>query len=348
MPIETFREDLGRLAITPEHHEAARSGERDLGQRAVVLGQLVPVRAQPCRIGSKRSQSIRVRRRAQQIRLRGLVDLAFRELIQQRGHLRVAPRLHERAQLESQRRRVRAGIALELRQSRERFRGSALLERKLGLEHQPRHAQARRLRVRTSEQRSRSGEIARLERCTRADQCSESGRMRNRERFLGGLARAAVAPFEQSDQRRILLASRALDMLRLAVLAHLARQPRKARCESQQHVDEREAACSEHDERVERNFEAVRRCDDQHVAGVVDSREQRDRDGDRAKQQEQQQCTHRAIGRRLALERRYRFGRAGVTGGCAVRRSCAAFSVRTASRLAARSGRSSGSGVASI
>ena len=49
--------------------------------------------------------------------------------------------------------------------------------------------------------------------------------MRNRQRLLARTARAAVAAFEQSDQRRILLVPGALDVLRLAMLADLARQP---------------------------------------------------------------------------------------------------------------------------
>ena len=48
--------------------------------------------------------------------------------------------------------------------------------------------------------------------------------MRDRERLLGGRARAAKAAFEQPDQRRVLLRARARDLLRLAVRAHLGGQ----------------------------------------------------------------------------------------------------------------------------
>ena len=86
------------------------------------------------------------------------------------------------------------------------------------------------------EQRLGLRELAHVDGGARAEQRGQPARLRHRERFVGELARLAVAAFEQRDDRRILLAARALDVAAAPALAHLRRHPRDARREAQQQV----------------------------------------------------------------------------------------------------------------
>ena len=106
----------------------------------------------------------------------------------------------------------------------ERFLRLALIQRHLGLQHQPRHREARRLRVGASEQRLGRLEVAHVDRGARGDDRIQARRSWNLQRLLGVLTRLAVAPFEQRYHRRILLRPRTLDLLLAPPLAHRRRK----------------------------------------------------------------------------------------------------------------------------
>ena len=164
------------------------------------------------------------------------VDLALDELVDERRNLGVAAGALQRAQLEAQRRGVRARFLAQRLQHRERVERPPLLELHLGIEHQPRHREARRLRDRAGEVRLGRREVARVERRARRDQRGNPGARGNVERLLGELSRLAVAAFEQRDDRRIELRARRALLLAAAHRAHFARQGRRPEREPQQRV----------------------------------------------------------------------------------------------------------------
>ena len=214
---------------------------------------------------------------------------------------------------------MQARLAAEFGQLLERRARLLLLERHVGLEHQARHRQARRAGVRSREQRFGRVELVHVDGRARPDQRRQARRLRNRERLLRELARLAVPPFEQRDDRRILLAARAFDVAPAAALAHLARQPRDPPADAQQQVGDGEAGDDEHDERIERKLDAIRRRDEQRVARV-ELEQQRREHRERGQQQEREQETHQRP--------------ADAPPARSAERSRVAFSVRTAVRLA--------------
>ena len=274
-----------------------------------------------------------MRGRAQHVALRRVVDLALDQLVDDRRNLGEAPRGGERAHLQSQRRSVQARLALELRELLERDARLVLLQRHVRLEHEPGHRRGSARPHPDVRAAPRPREIAHVDRRARAEQRGQPARLRDGERFLGELPRLAVAALEQRDDRGILLAARAIEVAPAAALAHLA--PACARCATARRSSRwttTNARITQHDERVERELHAIGRRDEQRVARV-ELEQQRRQHRERGEQQEREEQAHE--------RERYRAAPAPAR-----RRSRVAFTVRSASRLAARSGSSAGIGVA--
>ena len=169
------------------------------------IGELRPVGAQAFAIEHARSELLRMRGGAHELAFRRSVHLALDELIDERRDLRVATGGLQCAQFEAQRGGMRAGLLAQHAEDAERFERLALLQLHLGFEHQPRHREARHRRVGSREQRLGGGELAGGDGRARAEQRGQARRLRNRQRLLRELPRAAEATLEQRDDRRILL-----------------------------------------------------------------------------------------------------------------------------------------------
>ena len=313
MPLEASRQDVRRLAIAAQHGEAFGRGAGDLGKALFGVRQLAPVGAQPCRIVRPGLELLRMRRRPQIIAFLRSVRLAPHELIDQRGNFTVTPRALQRAQLEPQRRRVRARLLFQCLELRQRFERPPLLQVHLGVEHQTRDCQAARLHGGSGEVRFGRREVARVERCPRRHQRDEPGRSRDGEAFLRELTCLAIASFEQRDDSGIELRPCASFPLPAPELPDVARQRRHAQREPQQRIAADKAADHEQQHEIERQLDAIRRRDEQHIA-VDDLCGERNAHRRGGEQQEPEQDPHglahrrragRASGRAILRETQY-------------------------------------------
>ncbi len=255
-----------------------RGRSRDPWHPLLRIAELRPVRTKPCRVVLPRSELLRVRGRAHELALACAVCLALDELVDDRRNLGVAAGTLQRAQLETQRRGVRAGFLAQRLQNGKRFARLTLLELQLGFEHQSRHGEALGLGVRPREHRLRCAELARVDRGTGTEQRRKPGRARNRQRLLGVLACATVSAFEQRDHRRVLFRAGAIALLLAPVCANFFGQREGPADDAEQQIADDEAADQQDDQQVERKLDAVGRRDEQRVTGRELGGE---RDGDR-------------------------------------------------------------------
>src|SRR5678815_3400500 len=127
-------------------------------------------------------------------------------------------------------------------------------------------------------------EIA-LERGTRADQCRHRRRLRDCQRLLRELTGLAVTSLEQRDHGCILLAPKTFELPAAPPLADLGGHLRDPHSGADHCVQRQKRDHGDDDERVLRQLDAIRRCDEQHVAGV-DPEQQRERHRRGGEQQE--------------------------------------------------------------
>src|SRR5439155_1311088 len=213
------------------------------------------------------------------------------QLLDEWRNLAEAPRCLRRAELEPQRRGVHARLAFQRVQDPQRFLGLPLLQRDFRGKRQSRHREAPRLRLGSGKIRFRRIELAHVDRRARGDQRGQPRRMWQRQRFLRLLLRLAVATLEQRDDRGVELRPRAIFLLQSSPFAHLRGQLYRAHDHAQPEIERSEAADDEDEQQVERELDAVRRRDQQRVAGV-EPRRQRGNDRGDGEQQEPEQKAH--------------------------------------------------------
>ena len=170
---ETSRNDLGRIAVATERHEARCGGSGDVRLQLFGIGQPIPVLTQSRCVVSQAGKRFRVRTRPQHFALCGVVDLALYELFDQHRNLAVPSRCLQRAQFEPQRSGVQPRFLAKLRKTHQGVARTPSFQRRLGFEHQPRDGETRQLRFRTCERRIDGVEVARLERRASRDERSD-------------------------------------------------------------------------------------------------------------------------------------------------------------------------------
>src|SRR5204863_8270244 len=111
------------------------------------------------------------------------------------------------------------------------------------------------------------------------------------ERLLRELPRLAVAALDQRDNGRFLLRARTAELSPATMIAYVARQSRQPRHHPREGIERRECGDDQQKERIERKLDAIRRRDEQRIAGI-DPRDERDGDRSRRQHEKGEQRAH--------------------------------------------------------